>query len=44
VWFNAALFFAAQEPGNAPHYQSAFIRVKLAGDQPTFVDLVVDSR
>ncbi len=43
VLLTFALFCAAQEPGNAPQYQSAFIRVKLAGDQPAFVDLVVDS-
>ncbi|MFN8006917.1 MAG: hypothetical protein U0V70_07835 [Terriglobia bacterium] len=38
-----SLPMAAQKQGKAPQFQSGFIRVKLSGDQPAFVDLVVDS-
>jgi hypothetical protein len=34
---------AGEEPSNAPTYQSAFMRVELAQDQPAFTALAVDS-
>jgi hypothetical protein len=34
---------AAKEPTTAPHYQSSFLRVELAPDQPAFTTLAVDS-
>jgi hypothetical protein len=34
---------AAQEPGSALKYQSSFMRVELAADQPAFAALAVDS-
>jgi hypothetical protein len=34
---------AAKEPGTAPRYQSSFLRVELAPDQPVFAALAVDS-
>jgi hypothetical protein len=33
----------AKEPGDAPHFQSSFMRVELAPDQPAFTALAVDS-
>ena len=42
VLFVVALV-AAKEPSHRPHYQSPFMRVELAQDQPAFVALAVDS-
>lgn len=39
----AARSCAAQQPPEGPRYQSAFLRVELAADQPAFVALAVDS-
>ena len=33
----------ANEPGDAPQFQSSFLRVELASDQPAFTVLTVDS-
>ena len=34
---------AAKDPRTAPQYQSSFLRVELAPDQPAFAALAVDS-
>lgn len=34
---------SSNEPANTPHFQSAFLRVELAADQPAFTALTVDS-
>lgn len=39
----AAMSCAAQQPPEGPRYQSVFMRVELAPDQPAFVALAVDS-
>jgi len=41
--FIVFISFAGEEPGSSPKYQSAFLRIELAAQQPGFTALAVDS-